>query len=200
LPINVAQLDIDFLACSAHKGLLGPTGVGICVLSPLYELATLIEGGTGSNSQSYEQPMFRPDRYEAGTPNLHGIAGTFGALCGLEQRGLLGASKQQLTQILVDELDKIKGVRVYTPKNDTTLAVSFNIAGFRPDQVGHGLEEKYGILCRPGLHCAPAAHQHLRTLPEGTVRFAPGWGTTTEQIETAVRAVFELSQSGCPAQ
>jgi len=75
LPLDVRNPEIDFLAFSAHKGLLGPTGIGGCYLSPKHEVTQLIEGGTGSLSESAEHPAQRPDRYEAGTLNLHGIAG-----------------------------------------------------------------------------------------------------------------------------
>ncbi|HQH29024.1 MAG TPA: aminotransferase class V-fold PLP-dependent enzyme, partial [Oligoflexia bacterium] len=107
LPLNIEQEEIDFLCCSAHKGLLGPTGVGIAYLSPLYELAPLYDGGTGSHSESYEQPLFRPDRYESGTMNIHGIAAFQGVLSGFAERGLLGEKTLRLTQTLIEELSKL---------------------------------------------------------------------------------------------
>ena len=125
LPLDVAALGIDFLAASVHKGLLGPTGVGVCYISPRHDVLPLVEGGTGSDSESTAHPGFRPDRYEAGTLNLHGIAGTFGALDGLGERGLLGERKRALTKMLVDGLDNIPGLTVHSPKDGTALCVSF---------------------------------------------------------------------------
>ena len=90
LPIDVEQDGIQFLACSAHKGLLGPTGVGACYLASNFDVAPLLEGGTGSRSESWEHPQSRPDRYEAGTLNLHGIAGLLGALQARQGDELLG--------------------------------------------------------------------------------------------------------------
>ncbi|MCH5373919.1 MAG: aminotransferase class V-fold PLP-dependent enzyme [Planctomycetes bacterium] len=192
LPLDVGQLGIDFVAASVHKGLLGPTGVGVVYLAPDAIVAPLIEGGTGSRSESLEQPDFRPDCYEAGTLNLHGIAGTRGALQRLPERGLLGEHKRRLAARLIDGLRSIHGVHVQSPADGTALCVSFGVDGLQPDEVATKLERGFGILCRPGLHCAPAAHGHLGTLPQGTIRLSPGWGNTVEQIDVALRAVDEI--------
>ena len=189
LPLDVAALGVDFLALSTHKGLLGPTGVGACYVSPRYDVSPLVEGGTGSDSESTSHPGFRPDRYEAGTLNLHGIAGTLGALDGLDERGLLGERKQFQTKMLVDGLDKLPAVTLHSPKDGTALCVSFTVDGLRPEEVAVRLEQEYGVLCRPGLHCAPNAHRHLGTFSNGTVRLSPGWGNTEKEIETALLGV-----------
>jgi cysteine desulfurase family protein len=189
LPVAIDQLGLDFVAASAHKGLLGPTGVGVAYISPDRHVQPLIEGGTGSRSEAIEQPTFRPDCYEAGTLNLHGIAGTAGALRGLPERGLLGDEKRRLTQRLIENLAALPRLRVVSPADGTALCVSFQVAGLRPDEVAIRLEREFGVLCRPGLHCAPAAHEHLGTAPDGTVRLSPGWGTTERHIDEALRAV-----------
>jgi len=193
LPIDVEQLQIDFLSASVHKGLLGPTGVGVVYLSPQFDVRPLIEGGTGSRSESIEQPCFRPDRYEAGTLNLHGIAGTRGALRGQTQRGLLGEEKRRLCRRLIDGLATIRGVEIKSPTDGMALCASFRLAGLGPEAVAVRLEREFGILCRPGLHCAPAAHQHLATHPDGTVRLSPGWGNTPDDVDAAVRAVEQIA-------
>ena len=194
LPIDVEQDGIDFLACSAHKGLLGPTGVGGCYLSPALDVQPLLEGGTGSHSESLDHPQFRPDRYEAGTLNLHGIAGTLGALQAREGGELLGAHKRQLTQMLLEGLGQVPSVKIQSPADGTALCVSLTIDGLRPDEVAESLEREHGLLCRPGLHCAPAAHRHLRTYPHGTVRLSPGWGNTQQDIELAIQAVDAITR------
>lgn len=196
LPIDVERPRMDFLACSIHKGLLGPTGVGVCYLAPDREVTPLIEGGTGSRSESFEQPDFRPDRYEAGTLNLHGLAGTRGALAGLAERGLLGPSQQRLCKRLIEGLAAVRGVRLYSPADGTALCVAFTVEGWRVDELAVTLETQFGICCRPGLHCAPAAHRHLGTYPGGVVRFSPGWGNTDEEMAAAVNAVQQLAASG----
>jgi cysteine desulfurase family protein len=191
LPISVEQQQIDFLACSAHKGILGPTGVGACYLDPRHEVAPLMEGGTGSRSESLAHPHFTPDRYEAGTMNLHGIAGTWGALQGLTERGLLGESKRQLCGELLEGLQAIPGVRLHSPPG--VLCVSFTIDGLSPDEVAVRLENEFGVLCRPGLQCSPVAHHHLGTFPAGTVRLSPGWQNTSQQIDAAIRGVHRIA-------
>jgi selenocysteine lyase/cysteine desulfurase len=194
LPIDLASMGIDFLACSAHKGLLGPTGVGICVLPEHADIPPLIEGGTGSHSDSIEQPEVLPDRYESGTLNLHGMAGLLAALEGIGDRGLLGKHKQELTMRLIDGLKSVPSVRLHSPEDGSALCCAFTIEGNPPDRVASWLQEHSGILCRPGLQCAPLAHQHLGTFPHGTVRFSPGWGTTLAEIDTAIEAVKEFVQ------
>lgn len=189
LPIHVAGDGISFLACSAHKGLLGPTGVGACYLSPEHPVAPLLEGGTGSQSELTDHPTFRPDCYEAGTPNLHGIAGLRGAIEHIEAHGLLGEHKRRLALQLIEGLRGIPGVRVHSPADGAALLASFSVEGLSPDRVAAALEAEHGVLCRPGLHCAPAAHRHLGTLPAGTVRLSPGFGNTAEEMEQAIRAV-----------
>jgi selenocysteine lyase/cysteine desulfurase len=189
LPIDVAAQGIDFLACSAHKGLLGPTGVGFCTLKPGLEVTPLIQGGTGSRSESMAPPTVRPDRYEGGTQNLHGIAGVQGALEHIEAKGLLGEHKRRLCGMLLDGLRLVPGLHLHSPADGTALLVSFTIEGLTPSEVAHRLEQEQGILSRPGLQCAPAAHHHLGTFPQGTIRLSPGFGNTEEHARQAVEAV-----------
>ncbi len=193
LPISVEADGVAFLAFSAHKGLLGPMGIGACYLAPEHDVAPLLEGGTGSQSESIEHPVFRPDRYEAGTPNLPGIGGLRGALEHIERHGLLGEHTRRLVQRLARGLREIRGVRLYSPDDGSALLVSFTVEGLPPDRVAVALEAEHGVLCRPGLHCSPSAHRHLGTLPAGTVRLAPGFGNTEEEIDLAVRAVHAIA-------
>lgn len=194
LPIDVIRIGIDFLSCSIHKGLRGPAGVGACYLSPRHEVRPLQEGGTGSRSESFEHPTFRPDRYEAGTLNLHGIAGTFGALLAAQKNGLSGDHKKKLAKMLILGLGEIPGATLYSPCDGSALSVSFTLSGMKSNEVATYLEEKHQILCRPGLHCAPAAHKHLGTFPEGTVRLSPGDSNTESEIETTLRALHEIGK------
>ena len=193
VPIDVDESGIEFLAFSGHKGLLGPMGTGGCYISPEYKIPPLIDGGTGSKSESIEQPTFRPDCYESGTSNLHGIAGLRGSLDHIESNGLGGERKRKLTNLLIRGIKDIPNVRLHSPDDGSALMASITLDGLYPDEVAIALESEYGILCRPGLHCSPMAHKHLGTFPDGAVRLAPGFGNTEEDIEIAIKAVKEIA-------
>jgi selenocysteine lyase/cysteine desulfurase len=195
LPIDVEGAGIDFLVCSAHKGLLGPTGIGGCYLHPRFDVDALTEGGTGSQSEETVHPSFRPDKYEAGTQNLHGIAGFLGALEFLGENGLTGSHKRRLTRLLLEGLEDVPGLRLHTPRDGKALLLSFTVEGLTVDRVARALEKEHGVLCRPGLQCAPTAHRHLGTFPEGTVRLSPGWGNTEADVERAVAGVRKIAGS-----
>lgn len=195
LPIRIEESGIDFLACSAHKGLLGPTGVGICALNPKYRVEPLMEGGTGSRSEHTVQPDMLPDRYESGTMNIHGVAGFLGALEHVEKEGLSGDPKRELVMRLIDGVGALPGVRVHSPVDGSALLVSLTMEGVTADRMARRLETEFGILCRPGLHCAPSAHDHLGTFPDGTVRIAPGFGNTQAHIDCAVEALGRIASS-----
>ena len=189
LPIDVTGWNVDFLACSMHKGLLGPTGVGACYLAQNRDVPPLLEGGTGSRSESLDHPDFRPDVYEAGTLNLHGLVGAGAALRGLAERGLLGPHQQTLCRRLIDGLASLSGVRIHSPGDGSALCVALTHATLRPEEIALRLEREHEIYARPGLQCAPCAHRHLGTFPSGVLRLSPGWGTTPEQIDTTIKAL-----------
>jgi cysteine desulfurase family protein len=201
LPIDVAAMNIGLLAFTGHKGLLGPTGTGGLLLGEWVEvddLVPLIRGGTGSRSEHEEQPDFLPDKYESGTPNAVGLAGLSAGLAYVQERGLdaIRAYEVALTRQFIAGLRAIPGITLYGPGDPArqVAAVSFTLAGWRVSDVSFRLDEDFGVLCRPGLHCAPAAHRTIGTFPEGTVRFAPGPFTTAEEIEAALEAVGRLAK------
>lgn len=196
VPIDMPALGIDLLAFTGHKGLCGPPGTGGLVLGDRVDamaLAPLYRGGTGSRSESEEQPEDLPDKFEGGTPNGVGIAGLGAAVQFVMKRGVeaIRAHEATLTSILLDGLHGIPGIHVYGPADPRrrTAVVSFTVAGRQVSELGTRLDEEHGILCRVGLHCAPAAHRTIGTFPGGTVRMAPGIFTTRQAVETAVNAV-----------
>jgi selenocysteine lyase/cysteine desulfurase len=200
LPIDMPALGIDLLAFTGHKGLLGPPGTGGLVLGQGVDIAglePLVRGGTGSQSQRQEQPDDLPDKYESGTPNGVGIAGLAAGIRFLAQRGVesVRADELALARALIEGLTAIPSVTVYGPADldQRTAVVSFTIAGRRVSEIGQRLDDEFDILCRVGLHCAPAAHRTMSTFPEGTVRLAPGRFTTPEEIRRTVEAVREVA-------
>jgi cysteine desulfurase family protein len=199
LPLSMEQLGIDLLAFTGHKGLLGPTGTGGLIVGervPLERFEPLVRGGTGSRSEHEVQPDFLPDKFESGTANTVGLAGLAAALSCLEERGIeaIRAHEMELTARLLEGLQSIPGVTLRGPAapGRQMAVVSFQVAGRQPSEVGQHLDETHGIACRPGLHCAPAAHRTLGTFPAGTVRLSAGAFTTSEEIDRALFAVREL--------
>jgi cysteine desulfurase / selenocysteine lyase len=202
VPIDITKMGVDLLAFTGHKELLGPPGIGGLVLADRFDikqLGSLFQGGTGSRSDSEEQPDDLPDKYESGTANLVGIAGLRAGLEYVTRRGLadIQAHLQYLGRILIEDLTAIPGVKVFgTHDMDRSVAViSFTAAGRRVSAIGMRLDDEFGILSRVGLHCAPAAHRTIGSLLEGTVRFAPGIFTTVDDIKQAVAAVNQVLKS-----
>jgi len=198
--IDVCQMKTDLLAFTGHKALLGPQGTGgLCVGErvDLSRLQPLKRGGTGSRSESEEQPEFLPDRYESGTTNAMGIAGLGAGVRFVLQEGVerIRAHEQQLTAQLLAGLRSAAGIRMYGTGNAAKQAatVSFNAEGIEPSDMALRLDEEYGILCRPGLHCAPSAHRTIGTYPRGTVRFGLSYLNTGQQVELAVEAVHKIA-------
>jgi cysteine desulfurase/selenocysteine lyase len=199
-PINLRTDNIDLLAFTGHKGLLGPTGTGGLAIGDGFDiekLPPLICGGTGSRSEEEVQPGFLPDKYEGGTPNAIGLAGLATGVRYVLERGVdqIGAHDRALARRLIAGLERIEGVRTLGTRDAQRqiAVVSFTVADRSPSELAQALDERFDILCRPGLHCAPRAHRTLGTLPEGTVRFAPGVLTTESDIDEAVAAVGRLA-------
>jgi selenocysteine lyase/cysteine desulfurase len=201
IAIDVERDQIDLLAVTGHKSLYGPTGTGALVFGErvdAHRVRPLQYGGTGSRSESEEQPRFLPDAFESGTLNAVGLAGLEAGVRWLRSRGLgqIRAHQISLTQQLIDGLLGIPGVKVHGTKdaNLQMAPVSFNIGNRSPSEVGLRLDEEFGVLCRVGLHCAPAAHRTMGTFPVGTVRFASGIFTTEEEVCAALDAVAQLAR------
>ena len=195
LPIDVQKLKPAAMACSGHKGLLGPQGTGILYVSPEVELAFWREGGTGSISHELHQPEFMPDRLEAGTPNTIGIAGLGAAVNYLNELGRehLRQREAALTERLRAGLQQVPGLTLYSPPNSLGV-LSVNLEGYDSAELSVVLERQYGILTRPGLHCAPLAHKAIGTYPHGTTRISVGYTTTEAEVDAVIEAFMELGK------
>jgi cysteine desulfurase family protein len=200
LPIDMEDDAIDLLAFTGHKSLYGPMGTGGLIVGHRVDpsrLEPLKRGGTGSRSEREEQPDFLPDACESGTPNAVGLAGLEAGIRWVAEQGVaaIRAHEVALTQQLIDGLRAIPNVTVYGSLDATrqAAAVAFNVAGMPPSEVGLRLDEEYGILCRVGLHCSPAAHRTLGTFPSGAVRFGLAAMNTGNEVEAAIEAVRRLA-------
>lgn len=193
LPIDVQRMKIDLLAAPGHKGLLGPQGTGFLYIDEGITLEPVVTGGTGSSSQSLDQPESMPERYESGTLNLPGIAGLKAGIEYIRQIGLQDISRHEksLLQRIVAGLEQIDGVAVHGPRDPERRCgvVSFTVAGIDPSRIGFQLDRDHGISVRVGLHCAPLAHKTIGTFPAGTVRVSPGYFTTEADIDLFLAAL-----------
>ena len=193
LPVDFSRLGTAAYVCSGHKGLLGPSGVGLLLLDEGFEVEPLIRGGTGSRSESEEMPEYLPDGLEAGTPNGPGIAGLGAACRWLAERGIeeVAEQEQQLVRRLANGLREISGVRLHGWQDNAaqTGILSFTVAGCDNGDLAARLDREHQIMLRAGLHCAPAAHRRLGTFPDGTLRAGIGPFNTEADVDALVAAV-----------
>ena len=195
LNIDMQKANIDFLAFTGHKGLLGPQGIGGFIASDKLEglIDPVISGGTGSLSDSEEIPDFLPDRFESGTLNLPGIIGLHQALVYLKEAGIdnMRNEKMEITKYFLDQVKEIDGVKVAGKKTveGRLGVVSIDFEGFDNSIVSFYLSSKYKIMTRVGMHCAPRAHKTLKTFPQGTVRFSFSHFNTKDEVDICIIAI-----------
>lgn len=195
LPIDVQKMQIDFLAFTGHKGLLGPQGTGGIYIKEGLKVRPLIHGGTGNHSASLAQPDGLPEGLESGTRNLPGIAGLLAGVkyCSHNQQEMR-TQELKLIKKLLDYFEQEPRIKFYGPSNpeERIGLVSFNVEGFNADQVGLLLDRNYGIISRTGLHCSPLAHKVANTFEKGAVRISFGPFTTMEDMEQLINALTDI--------
>ncbi len=199
LEIDVKKSNISFLAVPGHKGLLGPQGTGALLINSDLTINHLKEGGTGSESSNLYQPDFYPDKFEAGTPNLPGIAGLNEGLKYIKNKGIksIYSHEKKLLDLFITEIKKNPKIQIYGPEsiNDRCGVVPINIDNVDSSEVAYILDTKYNIAVRPGLHCAPLAHKTIGTEKIGAVRFSVGPFNKEVDIKLAANALYEISKS-----
>ena len=195
LPVRMGELGAAFIAMPGHKGLYGPQGTGLLLCGA--EAIPLIQGGTGSLSRRQDMPDFLPDRLEAGTHNIPGVAGLLEGIRYVRCRGTehILAREQALLHHAVHCLEQIPGVRLYCTEQMEEQAgvLSFQIENMDCEEVGELLGAE-GIAVRAGLHCAPLAHSSAGTLDAGTIRVSFSDFNTTQEIERLAEAVSQLKK------
>lgn len=201
LPIDMEAMGIDAVAFTGHKGLLGPQGTGGFLIREdmAAETEPLIAGGTGSISHLEEVPDFLPDRFEAGTLNLPGIAGLHASLAWLaaQPEGSVLAHELRLAERFLRRMEELEAeglVRVPGKHDmkDRLGVVPVVPLGMDPAELADRLDTEHGIATRVGLHCAPAAHRTLGTWPAGAVRFSFGVFNTEAEADEAAEATAEI--------
>lgn len=188
LPLDFTALNADFIAMPGHKGLLGPQGTGVLLCK--YPPEPILFGGTGSSSTDTAMPRHLPDRLEAGTHNVTGIAGLMAGVTYLQgrQAGTVAAHERSLCKRLAMELSTVSDIEIFYTNNDALQGGVLSIVSKKIDS--DSLAEKLGsagICVRAGLHCAPMAHETAGTLDTGTVRFSFSPFNKQEEIDLTAR-------------
>lgn len=198
IPVNMQECNIDFLAFTGHKGLLGPQGIGGFLISEELndQMKPYIAGGTGSQSDVLQMPESLPDKYESGTMNLPGIIGLHAALSYIEETGIMTIhrKKLELTQYFLENVKEFSNIRIVGKEGmkDRVAVVSLDFVQEDNAVIAFELEQNYGIMTRVGLHCAPIAHRTLHTYPQGTVRFAFSASNTRGEIDQCIEGFREI--------
>lgn len=196
-PIDVQRLGIDVLCFTGHKSLLGPQGTGGMYVRTGVEIRPLLSGGSGVDTYNPHHPAAMPTALEAGTLNGHGIAGLGAAVSYLEETGLDSVREKELSLMwrFYEGVSRIPAVKIYGDFETGRRCpiVSLNIGDYDSSEVSDELNIGYGIVTRPGAHCAPLMHRALGTVSQGAVRFSFSHFNTEEEIDFAVKAVEELT-------
>ncbi|HEX9074202.1 MAG TPA: aminotransferase class V-fold PLP-dependent enzyme [Anaerolineae bacterium] len=197
LPIDVQAMQVDLLAFPGHKGLFGPPGTGGLVVGERARLRPVRQGGTGTLSEQEDQPSGLPEGLETGTLNSVGIAGLGAGVRFILEQGTerICAHELAIVQRLLAGLRSLPGIQLYGPpdSNGRVGVVSVRLEHWEPMDLGVALDQEFDIAVRTGLHCAPLAHRTLGTLPTGTVRLAPGYFTTVNDVDRVIDALRYLS-------
>ena len=195
IPLDMTALGAAFIAMPGHKGLYGPQGTGVLLCGKDVPVRTLLEGGTGSISIQQEMPDFLPDRLEAGTHNMPGIAGLLAGVRFVRQLGpeAICAGERQLTFQAAEGLRRLPGLQVFALPDLAAQAGVLSIVPERMDAeaLGAALADR-GIAVRAGLHCAPLAHRTAGTLDTGTVRLSFSHWNTREEVSRFLVAMGEI--------
>lgn len=200
LPVHVKEMGIDILCTAGHKGLYGATGTGLMILNEGAKLATLIEGGTGSNSLELAQPDFMPDRFESGTLNTVGILSLGAGLDFVAHRGINDIYRYEMALCarVYNEMKQMPHVDLLTQSfrlGEKVPIISFNIKGVDSMAVTENLSRK-GYMLRGGFHCAALAHRYFGTEEQGAVRFSPGHFNKPQQINAFLSEIKKIQKNG----
>lgn len=196
MKIDIKEDNIDILAFTGHKSLLGPMGTGGLIINTDIDIKPLKAGGTGGDSAYEYQPDYYPNHLETGTSNVSGIAGLRAAIKFLNREGIdnIHNKEKKLTKYALQRLETVKDIEIYGPKDCEKIlsVISFNIKNKRPEDISTILDQKYDIMLRSGLHCAPTAHSIINTKDRGSLRIGIGYFNTKDDIDKLVEALNNL--------
>ena len=196
--IDMQENSIDILCITGHKSLFGIQGIGAICLNTsntIYKIKPLLEGGTGSFSKYERQPLEMPELLESGTLNTPGIISLGAGIEYIKSQGIENIEKHEnlLIEKFIIEIEKLERVKVYksiTKKQGPV--VSLNIENVDSGELASILDEEFGIMVRPGFHCAPRAHKTIGTYETGTVRFSFGYFNSEDDIDYIVESLKKI--------
>lgn len=191
--IKVDEWEVDMLALTGHKGIMGPTGIGTLFIRDSELISPLIHGGTGSKSDSFDMPEILPDRFEAGTQNILGIYGLYGALNAIVDQKY---STEKYSDLLY-KINQLSNLKLIASNHFNNQSDVFSILPLKisVSEFSRQLFEKYEIETRSGLHCSPLAHTSLGSYPEGTVRFSLSKYHTDSDLEYLLSCLSKINES-----
>ena len=199
LPVNFQELNLNALAFTGHKSLLGPQGIGGFIIDDKLNsiCSPYIIGGTGSLSHTLIQPEYLPHKFESGTLNIPGIIGLYEGIKFIEKEGLttIREHNKYLRKLLITELLNIPYYKIYGDMDLDlgTSCVSITNDKLDVSELSFILDSDFGISNRSGLHCAPLAHKTISTYPSGTVRLSIGYFNTIDEIKYTIESLNKIN-------
>ncbi len=196
--INMQEMGIDCLCFTGHKSLLGPTGTGGLILTRDFaqKIKPFITGGTGSQSDEEVHPSLMPDKLEAGTPNIVGLAGLLAALNYIEEKTLekIFEIESQNGVYFYNKLSKLSGIKIIGSCDYAHKPPVFSLDFLGRDNaaISYILSSKYDIDNRTGMHCAPRAHKTYGSFPQGSVRLSLSQFTKKEEMDYVIKSLEEI--------
>ena len=197
LPVDVRDLDVDFLAFSAHK-MLGPTGIGA-----LFAKARLLEDmppflGGGDMIKTVHLRSFSPNdvphKFEAGTPAIAEAVGFGAAVDYLNRIGMkaVAAHEQEMIAYALERLEEIPGVQVLGPAAEMKGGVAaFTLEGVHPHDVAQ-IVDRYGVAVRAGHHCAQPLHEKFGI--SATTRASFYIYSMKEEVDKLVAGIYQVKE------
>lgn len=194
IKIDMQKYNIDALSIAGHKGIYGIQGSGALIFNEKTEVIDSFQGGTGTETFNSLQPIFYPERLEYGTLNLPAITSLLEGVKYVKNGlNIISNTLLDYTEILINELKNIDGVKVYSNKNECGI-VAFLIDNVPSTEVAEMLSSKYDICVRGGFHCAPLMHKFLESSDSGLVRASLSPHNTKNEIYTLISAVKNMAK------
>lgn len=196
LKMHFGSLFADAVAFAGHKTLYSTFGIAGFLIKNGVDLEEILAGGNGIKSLSLEMPRYMPEKMECASMDTPAVAGLWAALGWLKTVDPW-KTEEALMQYLIPQLEDIPGLHLYPApeKSRQSGVISFNLDGFRANEVGAILDKEWDIAVRAGHHCAPLIHRHLKDQAyDGTVRVSLGVFTTRDDVDKLILGLKHIDR------